>query len=646
MRQSFRRLLLVPLLAASFLLSGFSPSATASAASVLSLTATSNPSGNYVALNWTNSDKSQPYSYMLYSKSAHESTFQSIPAKDHAKVLNIYPVVAPIVSFTTWEGKNYTLPKSASLKMWMETPNEYDSKGYGKGLISVDTVSISDFNASPDAYLKNADGSYKYDVLYFGAWDAFASQDLSAAAETKTDAFIKTGRGVLFGHDTMVDNDTISMPNFFKLAHYCDIQTIPHYTVLGSAQIKVAKKGLLTNYPWKIGDVGTVLNVPLSHSNQLAFGDVWMTYQQPYTYPNSTAATGSGGQGTNTFYLTSWSNCAMIQTGHSNGEATPDEQRVTANTLFYLAQITTDTSWNDHKGQDLDAPDEPTISGVTHNSNRTQYTVQYSSQDNATGYQYYVEATGQNDGAKYDSPVISTSLKTGMKGYSIVVDSKPNTVPDGSITATSDSYTFSRPSGSSFYIHVAAVDKAGNISSVAHYPVDELVSMTHPVSISYAIDPNSNMPFTTPDIPITNHSTFPVKVSVVGLKATSGIGDAAPTSYSDWNRLTAAQTGSGIALGVRIKETSGSGWTVINRAVPVYAGDLMSEVPLGTLGANGASGNLALTAKFGLAWANARTVSHELTLDFTIRIKQIILKIWKQAEWAENVLHSVTFYFQ
>ena len=308
----------------------------------------------------------------------------------------------------------------------------------------------------------------------------------------------------------------------------------------------------------------------------------------------------------------------MIQTGHSNGDATPDEQRVTANTLFYLAQITTDTSWNDHKGQDLDAPDEPAISGVTHNSDRTQYTINYSSQDNATGYQYYVEATGQNDGAKYDSPVISTSLKAGMKGYSIVVDNSPDTVPDGSITTTSDSYTFSRPSGSSFYIHIAAVDKAGNISSVTHYHTDELVSVTHTVSIGYSIDPNSNTPFTAPDIPITNHSTFPVQVSVAGLKATSGIGDAAPTSYSDWNSLTASQTGSKIALGVGIGKTAGSGWTAVDRTTPVYSGDLSSEVPLGTLGANGASGNLALTAKFGLAWANARTVSHELILNFTI----------------------------
>ena len=73
-----------------------------------------------------------------------------------------------------------------------------------------------------------------------------------------------------------------------------------------------------------------------------------------------------------------------------------------------------------------------------------------------------------------------------------------------------------------------------------------------------------------------------------------------------------------MALGVGIIKTAGPGWTAIDRGTPVYTGDLASEVPLGTLGANGASGNLALTAKFGLAWAKATNVSHELTLDFTI----------------------------
>ncbi|WP_326974849.1 hypothetical protein [Caproicibacter sp. BJN0012] len=203
----FKRLCCVPLLACFLLFTSILPGITASAATTLTLSATPNPAENYVALSWTNSDKSQPYSYMLYSKSSHDSTFQSIPSKASVKVLNIYPDVTPTVSFTTWTEQGYTLPKSASLKAWMEVPNQYDPKGYGKGLISVDPVSITSYNANPNAYLKNSDGLYKYDTLYFGAWDAFASEDLSAVAETATDAFIKTGRGVLFGHDTMVDNE-------------------------------------------------------------------------------------------------------------------------------------------------------------------------------------------------------------------------------------------------------------------------------------------------------------------------------------------------------------------------------------------------------------------------------------------------------
>ncbi|MFT8889783.1 MAG: DUF5057 domain-containing protein [Ethanoligenens sp.] len=631
MRQSFRRLFLVPLLVAGILLSGASPAFAASPASVLRLTATPNPSANDVALNWTNCDKSQPYSYMLYSKSAHESNFQSIPSKESVKVLNIYPDkqtdewgVSGTVSFTSaLDGKSYTLLKSASLKMWMEAANSDNSHGYGKGFISVDAVSFTDFNANPSIYLKDSSGSYKYDVVFFGAWDGYSNEDLSASTETEVEAYANTGRGLLIGHDTASCAPEFMHTNFSRLAEkYANLYALgglTQYPAYGYNQVTIKKKGLLTNYPWAIGDVGTILNTPMSHSyGQFAMGDIWMTYPQNSWSSSPEINTYNGHSGTNNFYLTTWNNVAMIQTGHSNGAATPDEQKVLANTLFYLAQITTATSWNDHKGQDLDVPDEPAISGVTHNSGRTQYTVNYSSQDNATGYQYYVEATGQNDGAKYDSPVISTSLKTGMKGYSIVVDNNPDTVPDGSITTTANSYTFSRPSGSNFYIHIAAVDNAGNVSSITHYSVDELVSVTHPVSISYAIDPNSDTPFTAPDIPITNHATFPVRVSVARLKATSGIGDAAPTSYTDRNSLTAAQTGSGIALGVGISQTAGSSWTAVDRTTPVYTGDLASEVPLGTLGANGASGNLALTAKFGLAWTNAKTVSHELTLDFTI----------------------------
>lgn len=624
MKSKMKRMFLIPVLTLAMLLPTVATSFPVLAASTMTLTATPNPSSNYVSLSWNNADRSQPYNYMLYSKSALESAFQSIPAKSTVSVLNIFPDVAPTVSFKTWKGENCTLPQSASLKMWMEMPNAYNSKGYGKGLISVDAVSMSLFNVTPDSYLKNTDGTYKYDALYFGAWDANAGQDLSNTAQIKVDAFIKTGRGVLFGHDTMVSNDIIAMPNFFKLAHYVNIETISKYTTLGGAQIAVFKKGLLTNYPWKIGELGTVLNVPLSHSNQLALGDVWMTYQPPYTYSGGAPQADANGNGTNAFYLTTWCNTAMIQTGHSNGAATPDEQRVTANTLFYLAQITTDTSWDDHKGQDLSAPDAPVVSSMTHNSDGTQYTVNYSSKDNVMDYQYYVEATGQNDGVKFQSPVVSASIKSGLKGYSITVDNNPYTVPNGTITTTSGSYSFSRPSGSNFYIHIAAVDNAGNVSAITHYNVNELVSVTHPVSVNYSINPNNATPFTASDIPITNNSGFPVKVSIQSMSASSSgsiqLNDVTPSKYADWSILTAAQTKSDLALGVSVKETSSgtSSWSEINVSSPIYAANLSSKTLLGTLNPNGAKGTLALTAKCGLAWDKTYTAAHNLVLLFEL----------------------------
>ena len=74
-------------------------------------------------------------------------------------------------------------------KTWME------KNGYGKGIITVDYVSITDFNSRPDTYLKGSDGNYKYDVIFFGTWDVNGGSDLSATSASATERFIKSGRG-------------------------------------------------------------------------------------------------------------------------------------------------------------------------------------------------------------------------------------------------------------------------------------------------------------------------------------------------------------------------------------------------------------------------------------------------------------------
>ena len=58
------------------------------------------------------------------------------------------------------------------------------------------------------------------------------------------------------------------------------------------------------------------------------------------------------------YYLTTWNNTAMIQTGNSNGESTEDERKVLANTLFYLKQLTHKTEVLDNSARDIADPNK------------------------------------------------------------------------------------------------------------------------------------------------------------------------------------------------------------------------------------------------------------------------------------------------
>lgn len=169
------------------------------------------------------------------------------------------------------------------------------------------------------------------------------------------------------------------------------------------------------------------------------------------------------------YYLTTWNNVAMIQTGHSNGAATTDEQKVLANTLFYLAQLTTDTQTKDRSGMDVATPDS--IQEIFYNQKSN--TVSFSTpKDNGTVYEYYVEAIGQNSGEKKQSQKMSITNTSGMKGYSIVVDNNPSTMPDDNIETTVPRYKLAFSPEQGMYIHVAAVDQANN-KAVVHFKVEK-----------------------------------------------------------------------------------------------------------------------------------------------------------------------------
>ena len=72
------------------------------------------------------------------------------------------------------------------------------------------------------------------------------------------------------------------------------------------------------------------------------------------------------------YYLTTWNNTAMIQTGHSNGESTEDERKVLANTLFYLKQLTKKTEVLDNSARDIADPNKVEgISTIINENNNT-----------------------------------------------------------------------------------------------------------------------------------------------------------------------------------------------------------------------------------------------------------------------------------
>lgn len=289
-----------------------------------------------------------------------------------------------------------------------------------------------------------------------GTWDSNNSKDLSAASKSLTESYINDGGGCIFGHDTIrwdTYNTAGALPNFTSLAKYVNI-TQNSYWAEGksnaSTSVKIIKKGLFTTYPWNIGEIGTVLKIPAAHSvGQSGNGDIWLEFVNQTAIPE-------GDKGN--FYLTTYNNCAMIQTGHSNGAATEDEQKIIANLIFYNYQLSEATSVTDNSAMDTTAPNKPK---VTEKDSKFYF----SATDNGTTYKHKIEAYAKNDtSTPIDTSNITTStVTTGIKGYRYLYDNNKDTVitSQNGTEVTSDAIPYSNEGG---YLHVASVDNAGNIS--------------------------------------------------------------------------------------------------------------------------------------------------------------------------------------
>ena len=158
----------------------------------------------------------------------------------------------------------------------------------------------------------------------------------------------------------------------------------------------------------------------------------------------------------------------------------------------------------------------------------------------------------------------------------------------------------------------ATVPVEGSISAIT-------ISVTHPATVAYTIDPNSGLTneIVAPDITLVNNTLVPVNVTVQSFLSSAG-GTLQFTDVGvvdkDWDNLNKADSKTYIALGLEIQDAME--WNTGYNENTYYAVD---GVPIlfGALN-NNATGSLSLVAEHGLAFDQAYTAIHSLIFMFNL----------------------------
>ncbi len=405
-----------------------------------------------VLLEWNDISNSYfRYGYRIL-RSCGDGEWESRSAWDGSekvKVLNIYPCEEAREYLIDWMGNSLSGAKIPA----------------GRELFDIDTVLVDNYNRNPYFYLLDEEGNYKYDVLFFGSYDAYAVKDLSGLSYRATQEFLDAGRGVLFGHDTI----TKAVPYFQKFAQQLGINLGLGNTYITSNKIKVVKSGVLTNYPWNIQGI---LEVPTTHASYQFVGGankatVWMELVNGGVYDPKTDGYANG-------YLFSRNQLAMIQTGHSKGQASDDERKVLANTLFYLKQLTAVTSLEDKAAYDLENPGECNIQDVSWEEGGL--CVSIDAVDYGTPYFYYIEAVPQTEAVEApgkESNRVEVFSVSGIAGYEVCLDTSADACGEDGVwssvkeTESGKLFIGEEEIGEALYFHVRAVDRAGNAGKEA-----------------------------------------------------------------------------------------------------------------------------------------------------------------------------------
>lgn len=368
-----------------------------------------------VMLKWHKPNEESNYTYKIYGRhTGAEETFSEL-RQYKIRVLEVHP-------------------GEAHLGNWIAE--------YGLGQIEYHAMYIDEFNEKPEEM-------WNYDVIAFGFADVNGNKDLNMKSTLMLKEYIRAGGGVLFGHDTV----TVHKKHFQAFAPNLNliVEESDNRQITWCSTICVAKKGLLTTTPYELGKVNTKYRIPTSHSYfQYPYGDLWVKFESDQSP-----------------YLTTWKNCALIQTGHANGEATDEEQKLVINTIFYLAQNLKVETYLNESVPVNSKPTMPSIEGLKMDGGKISFNIKQAERKN--GYEYYVQATRIDTGHTVNSTIEKIHLGPEIRGYAIAIDEEPDTIPADNIIVEGNSYEGELTTLGSCYIHVKAIDDMGRASKTQHY---------------------------------------------------------------------------------------------------------------------------------------------------------------------------------
>ena len=366
----------------------------------------------------------------------------------------------------------------------------YDDPHTGSQLFTFDSVYWDTFMSNPEAYMKNPDGTWKYDGIYLGAQDSNGGKFFSSESGPLLNSYIHDGFAVVVGHDVDIRNNGI-LTEYYG---YSDDRMGARGTTVyvsdnsGTGAAGVSSDGNpLTTYPYKI-PIGTALTVGESHT-QLYLSpektNVWLTYRNYQSYHN--------GFYTDAYLFTSkaYPNVATSQAGHT----TPQENdlKLIVNMLLYILSHKHKINEAEITVKDIAAPAQPSVTGQKR-TGETNLVFNVVADDFATKFDFSLQATSvYNNSTRPATTMNDATIKSGTTWYLYSADTDPNGTVSytknclglpvaGSGTAliegdSEETLNVTIPSNAK-YLHIAAVDQAGNISEVTTVEILQTEDLT------------------------------------------------------------------------------------------------------------------------------------------------------------------------